>query len=146
MVLNLDLAQTVLDFAGVPAPKEMQGQSWRPLLAGKPASWRQSWFYEYFAENQKGTRIPDITAVRTVDSKLIRYRGHSQWNELFDLKGDPYEIHNLYNDPASASLKRKLESEHDRLAKEFGYLVPDFVDRPPNWATPGGLAGDLANP
>ncbi|MEY4385099.1 MAG: hypothetical protein RLY20_382, partial [Verrucomicrobiota bacterium] len=67
MVLNLDLAQTVLDFAGVPAPKEMQGQSWRPLLTGKPESCRQSWFYEYFAENQKGTRIPDITAVRTAD-------------------------------------------------------------------------------
>ena len=146
MVLNLDLAQTLLDFAGLPAPKEMQGLNWRQLLTGKPASWRQSWFYEYFAENQKGTRIPDITAVRTTDTKLIRYRGHQAWNELFDLKSDPYEMHNLYNDPAHASLKEKLQMEHDRLAKELGYTVPDFVDRPPNWGEPGGLAGDLKNP
>ncbi|MCU0785057.1 MAG: sulfatase [Verrucomicrobia bacterium] len=146
MVLNLDLAQSLLDFAGLPAPKDMQGQSWRPLLTGKPESWRQNWFYQYFAENQKGTRIPDITAVRTTDAKLIRYRGHQAWNELFDLKSDPYEMHNLYNDPAHASLKEKLQAEHDRLEKVLGYSVPDFVDRPPNWSQPGGLAGDLANP
>jgi len=146
MVLNLDLAQSLLDFASVTAPKDMQGQSWRPLLTGTLASWRQSWFYQYFAENQKGTRIPDITAVRTTDAKLIRYRGHQAWNELFDLKSDPYEMNNLYNDPAHVSLKEKLQAEHDRLAKEIGYRVPDFVDRPPNWREPGGLAGDLANP
>lgn len=146
MVLNLDLAQSLLDLSGLTAPKEMQGQSWRPLLTGTPASWRRSWFYQYFTENQKGTRIPDITAVRTTDAKLIRYRGHQAWNELFDLKSDPYEIHNLYNDPAHASLKNRLQAEHDRLAKEIGYRVPDFVDRPPNWSQPGGLAGDLTNP
>jgi hypothetical protein len=146
MVLNLDLAQTLLDCAGVTAPKAMQGQSWRSLLTVKPESWRQSWFYEYFAENQKGTRIPDITAVRTADAKLIRYRGYEAWNELFDLKADPYEIRNLYNNPAHAFLKETLQAEHDRLAKQLGYRVPDFVDRPPDWATPGGLAGDLANP
>jgi arylsulfatase A-like enzyme len=146
MVLNLDLAPTLLDFAGVPVPKEMQGQSWRPLLTGKPESWRESWFYEYFAENQKGTRIPDITAVRTTEAKLIRYRGHQAWNELFDIKSDPYEMHNLYNDPSHASLKERLQAEHDRLAKELGYRVPDFVDRPANWGKPGSLAGDLDNP
>jgi len=146
MVLNLDLAQTLLDFAGLTTPKAMQGMSWRPLLTGKPESWRQSWFYEYFAENQKNTRIPDITAVRTTDAKLIRYRGHRDWNELFDLKTDPYEMHNLYHDPAHATLREKLQAEHDRLAKAVGYRVPAFVDRPPNWGKPGSLAGDLNNP
>jgi arylsulfatase A-like enzyme len=146
MVLNLDLAQTLLDCAGVSAPSEMQGQSWWPLLKGKPESWRQSWFYEYFAENQKGTRIPDITAVRTTDAKLIRYRGHQAWNELFDLNTDPYEVHNLYHNPAYAPLKEKLQAEHDRLANELGYHVPDFVDRPANWGKPGSLAGDLKSP
>ena len=72
MVLNLDLAQTLLDFAGVPAPRTMQGRSWRPLLTGDRVRWRQSWFYEYFAENQKNSRVPDITAVRTADAKLIK--------------------------------------------------------------------------
>jgi arylsulfatase A-like enzyme len=146
MVLNLDLAQSLLDLAGVPAPKEMQGRSWRPLLRGQPTAWRQSWFYEYFAENQKSTPVPDITAVRTTDAKLICYRGHPQWNELFDLQADPYEMRNLYHDPAAAALKARMLREHDRLAGEVAYVVPEFVDRPPNWGQPGSLAGTSGEP
>ena len=51
MVLNIDLAPTFLDLAGVPVPKEMQGASWKELAAGrKPANWRQSFFAEYYKE------------------------------------------------------------------------------------------------
>lgn len=146
MVLNLDLAPSLLDYAGLPIPKEMQGLSWRPLLTGKNVPWRQSWFYEYFTENQKETNVPDITAVRTADAKLIKYPGHRAWTELFDLKADPYEINNLIDDPAAAELKAKMLAEHDRLAKEIDFHVPDFVDRPPNWGQPGSLSGDLSNP
>jgi arylsulfatase A-like enzyme len=146
LVLNLDLAPSLLDFAGVPAPPEMQGRSWRPLLTGNDPSWRKSWFYEYFTEDQKGTNVPDITAVRTADAKLIKYPGHRAWTELFDLKADPYEIRNLINDPSAAQLKAKMLAEHDRLSKEFGFRVPPFVSRPANWGKPGSLAGDLSNP
>jgi len=138
MVLNLDLAQTLLDFAAVPASKEMQGLSWRPLLTGTRTRWRQSWFYEYFAENQKNSRVPDITGVRTINTKLIKYPGHDDWTELFDLRSDPYETANLFNDPNYATLRAKMEAEHDRLASEVGYRVPDYVDRPPWWGKPGG--------
>ncbi len=138
MVLNLDLAQSLLDFAGVPAPQEMQGQSWRPLLSGEPAAWRQSWFYEYFAEKQKNSRVPDITAVRTADAKLITYPGHDDWTELFDLKADPYELRNLFRDPARAGLRDRLTAEHARLTQAVGYRVPDYVDRPAWWGLAGG--------
>ena len=120
------------------ASAEMQGRSWRPLLTGEKVAWRQSWFYEYFAENQKNSRVPDITAVRTADAKLIKYPGHDDWTELFDLKGDPYETRNLYRDPAHAPLRARLEAEHDRLANEVGYRVPEYVDRPAWWGKPGG--------
>jgi arylsulfatase A-like enzyme len=138
MVLNLDLAQSLLDLAGVPAPKEMQGQSWKPLLTGEPAAGRQSWFYEYFAENQKNSRVPDITAVRTADAKLSTYSGHAEWTELFDLKADPYELRNLFRDPASAALRERLVAEHAQLIQTVGYRVPEYVDRPEWWGLPGG--------
>jgi arylsulfatase A-like enzyme len=146
MVLNLDLAPTLLDLAGLPIPAAMQGRSWRPLLIDDTAPWRESWFYQYFTENQKGTNVPDITAVRTADAKLIKYPGHKAWTELFDLKADPYEIHNLIDDPAAAALKAKMLAEHDRLSKEVGHRVPPFVSRPPNWGKPGSLAGDRSEP
>jgi hypothetical protein len=146
MVLNLDLAQTLLDFAGVTAPKEMQGRSWRPLLKGPVADWRKSWFYEYFAENQKNSRVPDITAVRTDDAKLILYPGHDEWSELFDLKADPFEMRNLFKDPSNAALRDRLMSAHGLLLKEVGYRVPDYVDRPPWWGLPGGPDALLQKP
>ncbi|MGQ9771101.1 MAG: sulfatase-like hydrolase/transferase [Thermogutta sp.] len=133
MVLNLDLAPTILDFAGIPKPKEMQGESWRPLAEGKQVPWRQSWLYEYFAEKQRNSRVPDIVAVRTQSAKLITYPGHDDWTELFDLKTDPYETRNLYNDPTAGDLRRELEAELQRLKQEVGYCVPEYVDRPDWW-------------
>ena len=146
MVLNLDLAQTLLDYAGVPPPQAMQGRSWRQLLSGAAANWRQAWFYEYFAENQKNSRVPDITASRTVDAKLIHYTDHPEWSELFDLKADPYETRNLFGDSAHAELRARLEVEHARMWREMGYCVPGYTDRPPWWDKPGGPDWKPENP
>src|SRR5262249_41591328 len=89
MALNLDLAPTLLDYAGVPIPGRMQGRSWRPLFDGRTGDWRKAFFYAYFYE--RGFRTPAVTAVRTETAKLIRYPGHDDWTELFDLNADPYE-------------------------------------------------------
>lgn len=128
MVLNIDLAPTLLDLAGVPIPRQMQGRSWRPLLAGDPAkaNWRHAFFYEYFREGRFGA--PTVTAVRTDHAKLIKYPGHPEWTEMFDLDADPYEIQNLYNQPAQAALQSELERQYNDEAKAVGYHVPDFAD------------------
>ena len=144
-ILNIDLAPTLLDLAGVPTPKEMQGRSWRPLLEGKkPGDWRTGWFYEYFAENQRNSKVVDITAVRTLNSKLVKYSvkngPREDWSELFDIENDPYELNNIYNDPAHASLRDKMEKEYGKLKTEVGYVIPDYVNRPKWWDL--GLPGD----
>lgn len=138
IVLNLDLAPTLLDYAGIPMPASMQGKSWRLLLSGKTEGWRKVWFYEYFAEKQKNSRVPDITAVRAPHAKMIRYEGHPEWTEVFDLKSDPYELKNLFKQSDGAELRAYLEDEHAKLMKEVAYCVPDYVDRPDWWGKPGG--------
>lgn len=122
MALNIDLAPTLLDFAGVAIPSSMQGKSWKPLLEGKAAPWRTAWFYEYFREAAFFT--PTVTAVRTETAKLVKYPGNPQWNELFDLGKDPYETKNLIKDPGSAGLLKKLEAEYAAQAKAVDYKDP----------------------
>lgn len=144
MALNIDLAPTLLDFAGAPIPQRMQGRSWKPLLEGRsPADWRKAWFYCYYFENRFGT--PMTTAVRTEHAKLIKYPNHPEWTELFDVVSDPYELKNLYDDPAAAGLREQLEAEYDRQAKAIGFHVPDFADKPDAAPPKGGKSGKAAN-
>lgn len=108
MVLNIDLASTFLDLAGVPVPKEMQGVSWKALAAGqKPAGWRKSFLAEYFKELGE---TPTLVRVRTADAKLVTYPGHPEWTEILDLTVDPFELKNLSADPAASA---KLRAECD---------------------------------
>jgi arylsulfatase A-like enzyme len=136
IVLNVDPAPTFLDLAGVPVPSTMHGRSWKPLLEDKAdVPWRDSFFYCYFFE--RGFNTPTTTAVRTNTAKLIKYLGHDDWTELFDLKADPYEIKNLTADPAYAGLRQSLEAEYDKQAKAINFQIPTFADKPaPNTSTP----------
>ena len=128
MVLNIDPAATFLDLAGQLVPPVMHGRSWKPLLEEKSVDWRDSFFYCYFYE--KGFGSPLTTAVRTAEAKLIKYPGHDEWTEVFDLKADPYEIKNLAADPAYADLRKKLEAEYAKQAKAIDFKIPDFADKP----------------
>jgi arylsulfatase A-like enzyme len=129
MILNVDLAPTFLDYAGVQIPKTMDGRSIRPLLEGRKTDWRQAFFYCYFFErNFPGT--PTVTAVRTDSAVLIKYPGKDQWTEMFDLKSDPYQLKNLFKEAGSADLRRQLEAEYDRQAKAIAFRIPDFADTP----------------
>jgi len=104
VVLNLDLAPTFLDFAGVPVPASMQGRSWRPLLEGSPPpEWRSAWFYEYTIDTGVPA-IPSITAMRSPSTKLVLYPVNTAYTELFDLSADPFETNNLAFNPASQPL------------------------------------------
>ncbi len=119
MVLNIDLAPTFLDLAGVHVPEQMQGVSWKRLAAGrKPENWRKSFLAEYFKELGD---TPTLVGVRTIDSKLVRYTDHPEWTEVFNLAADPYELNNL---AADADTTAELSNELDTQLKAMKYQVP----------------------
>ena len=128
-VLYIDIAETMLDYAGVKIPAEMQGRSWRPLLEGQAPDWRRAFFYSYYVESEY-PRLPTMMAVRNGSAKLTKYSGHDEWTELFDLKNDPNEVKNLIHDPESAGLLRRMEALYDQEAKAIAYEIPSFVDNP----------------
>jgi arylsulfatase A-like enzyme len=116
MVLNIDLAPTLLSLAGVSVPKDMQGRSLVPLLKSERSQWRNSFLIEYYSD----TVFPRIAqmgykAVRTARWKYIHYLELSGMDELYDLKADPYEMKNLINTPRASAALRQLKSEMTRL-------------------------------
>lgn len=139
IALNLDLAPTLLDFAGMAVPKEMHGRSWKPLLQGQPDGWRNSFFYCYFFE--RGFTTPTITAVRTETAKLVQYPGHADWTEMFDLRADPYEMKNLARDTSHRELLAQLQADYQRQAEAVGFQMPAFADQAPTESPPSAPPG-----
>lgn len=103
MALNVDVAPTMLDLAGVSVPKAMQGRSLKPLLEGKvPEDWRTEFFYEHHSVPD---RIPPVEAVRTERYKYIRWiEPNPITEEFYDLQSDPLEEHNLIADKNHAEI------------------------------------------
>ena len=118
MVLNLDLAPTLLDLAGVAVPGTMQGHSLAALLRGGGAAVRDAFLYEYMNESFFPV-IPDILGIRTQGRKLVTYPGTGD-EELYDLQTDPYELQNLAGRPEWAAVHADLRQQLDRLLRETG--------------------------
>lgn len=128
MVLNVDLAPSLLDLCGAPPLANIHGRSWRKLLSGDKTDWRRSWHYAYNYESEF-PYTPNVRGVRTDEWKYIHYP-HGDGSpdryraELYNLRDDPRETRNLIDDPASAGMVRELKAELERLLKETG-AVPD---------------------
>ncbi len=116
MALNIDLAPTVLDLAGIDVPEAVEGRSLVPLLQGDTPAWRTEWFYEHDFGGED--LFPATGGVRTERWKYTRYvRRDPPFEELYDLANDPYEEHNLTNNEAH---KSTVETLRDKWAAWSG--------------------------
>jgi len=127
LVNNVDFAETILDFAGVDIPADMQGRSLRPLLNGKtPENWRDVSYYRYWMHGAH-FNVAAHFGIRTKRYKLIYYYGdplgakgtkggptEPEW-ELFDLEKDPLEMVNVYGDAAYAGVLKNLKFKLARV-------------------------------
>jgi len=113
MALNVDIAPTILEYAGVKIPESYQGIS----LAGytmkqNPAKDRDAFLCEHLWDY---TPIPASEGVRTKDYKYFRYRDHRDHEELYDLKNDPLEKHNLAGEKKYREKLTELRNECNEL-------------------------------
>ncbi len=132
---NLDFAPTLLDYAQVDVPEGMQGKSFRKLLCQngdirtKEEICREEVYYRYWL-HMTHCDTPAHYGIRTRDFKLVFYYGlaldakgalpdptPSGW-ELYDLQKDPYEMHNVYNDPAYSETADELKRRLKRMKEE----------------------------
>lgn len=97
MVLNIDIAPTILELAGLTVPSIVQGRSLIPLMDDSVDGWRTEFFCEHRFDRPD---IPKSEGVRTERWKYIRYfEQNPVHEELYDLEGDPHESRNLIGDP-----------------------------------------------
>lgn len=118
MVLNIDVAPTLLDIAEVQQAPTMQGQSWMPVVQRQTPKWREDFLYEYY-EYPAVHCVRKHRGVRTERWKLIHYWEQPQEWELYDLQNDPDEIRNLASDPKSLEVAGDLKDRLNRLRTEF---------------------------
>ncbi|MEM6257585.1 MAG: sulfatase [Planctomycetota bacterium] len=109
LALSIDMAATILEYAGVEAPEAMQGSSLVLLVEGRDTVWREEFFYEHRFDHSS---IPESEAVRTERWKYIKYIDHD-YEELYDLDADPIEAVNLAEEPAYAAVLGEMRFKLD---------------------------------
>lgn len=131
MALNLDIAPTILEAAGITPPPTFQGRSLLSLARGRqPEDWRTEFLYEY-AWEQDFPYTPSIAGLRTETHSLMHYPGAWDIPELYDLRSDPDQVHNLLaearigprrrgryvNHIPDPETRRLVESLQERMAR-----------------------------
>jgi arylsulfatase A-like enzyme len=119
IVLNVDLAPTILKMAGLEVPDAMQGKSLVPLVEGRNVDWRTEFYYEELCELES-VFIPRSVAVRNQRFKYMRFiDADPLYEELYDLSSDTAEEHNLVDKPKHAKtleqMRRTCESWRERV-------------------------------
>jgi arylsulfatase A-like enzyme len=125
IVLNIDFAELMLDYASADIPSAMQGRSFRANLKGHtPADWRKAMYYHYWSHQKPR---PSHYGIRTGRYKLIFYYGLMRdgrkdpkacW-EFYDLQKDPDELTNQHANPEYKTVISRLEKQLGDLRNEF---------------------------
>ncbi len=120
MVLNLDLAPTMLSLASVETPRVMQGADLAPLLQGRTTPWRIDFLYEHLFDLRAAGRttslIPKSEGVVSERYKYLRYiEQNPPYEQLFDLQNDPHEEQNLVGHADQEPVLRALRTRADQL-------------------------------
>ncbi len=124
MVLNIDVAPSILSLAGLNVDNQFHGKDFSELLWGDEVELRNEFYYEY---NRLliGPQY-HIKALRTAEYKLIEYDGYDELTELYNLKEDPFETRNLARDmnhiQQLSDLRIRLQSHSRQLQSGSSYI------------------------
>lgn len=133
LVVGQDVSATLIDLCGLEVPDAYQGVSLRSLIEGKSVPWREEIFLENLFTDQG---YPRAEAVRSKEYKYVRYfsreKDRKQYlpeasingeapihEELFYLKTDPTEQHNLAQQPDHADMLETLRTRCQELVTQL---------------------------
>lgn len=119
LIQNLDFAATFLDYAETVIPEDIQGESFRHVVNGSSDDWRDAIYYTYY-EYPGEHNVERHHGIRTDRYKLIHFYYDSDTWELFDLKNDPSEMHNVYDDPSYEKVQKEMHQKLVEIRKKYG--------------------------
>lgn len=136
IILNIDFAPLLADYAGIEKPDYMQGTSFRGILEGDTSEdWRQHMYYRYWLHHP---HRPAHFGIRDHRYKLALFYGQDlekkgtskettlpQW-EFYDLQKDPKELHNAILDEAYTEIIDKMKASLLEERKKYGDLDSDY--------------------
>jgi arylsulfatase A-like enzyme len=108
MVQNIDYAPTFLELAGVEVPSDIQGESFLPLLKGEKLDKERDCLYYHFYEYPAEHMVKRHYGVRDDRYKLIHFYNDIDVWELYDLEKDPTEMHNIYGQPGTEDITKRM--------------------------------------
>ena len=131
LMANFDVAPTLLDYAGIEIPEEMQGVSGRKVIAGEEKEIRDAVYFRYWMHLAHNHDNPAHYGIRTKRYKLTFYYGlpldatgavqketPPGW-ELYDLERDPQELHNVYEDIEYQEVCKRLKVKLENMKKFY---------------------------
>ena len=117
MALNIDVPSTILDFAGIEAPKSWHGKSLKPFINEKNVNLeRDTILIEHLWDFKN---IAPSEGVRTQEWKYFRYVDDKSIEELYNLKDDPRETNNLIHDEQYQDVLNNLRAKCEDLIEKY---------------------------
>ena len=136
MVLNIDVAPTILELAGVEVPEGMDGRSMVSLLNGKEKSWRKEFFYEHYCSVPTvGSYLPRNEGIRTEKDKYVHWIDFEGSEEYFDLENDPKESNSLVGNAQYEARIRTLREKFIQWRTENPSSYKHVLNGLPRFAT-----------
>ncbi len=153
IINNTDFAPTMIELAGGKTPDYMQGKSFKSILetGQEPENWQKSTYYRYWMHLAHRHQNPAHFGIRTKDYKLIFFYGKywvntdnpdATWNtdswgndftndtpvawEFYDLKNDPNEMNNAYNNPEYKEVITDLKTQLIKLREDLNETDKNF--------------------
>jgi arylsulfatase A-like enzyme len=109
LMQNMDIGVTILELAGATIAETIEAESVLAALRGEEWRGRE---YLYAEQTKDGiyTEGPFMTMIRNHDWKLVHFLD-APFGQLFDLKNDPDEMQNLWDEPVGSKAKAELLAE-----------------------------------
>ena len=152
LTLNIDVAPTILDAAGVAVPDWMQGRSLLPHIRGEAVGPRAAFLSQYDWD----LRYPWIASWEAVNTSRYRYIRYpvlgaaandpEAWDELYDLEVDPHEMNNVIDDDIYQEVLAQLKQLHVDLVREARSVSRGSAHVPSDWLDYNLVENGSTNP